>query len=89
MAFISVLIAAAIILAVGGSTLAASKRVRSYAQLPMQWGFDGKPTWYASQHLTLAFGSIFHSGFTIFILLSSLEKSTSTQAINSAEYHVV
>jgi hypothetical protein len=86
MAFISVLIAAAIILAVGGSTLAASKRVRGYPRLPMQWGFDGKPTWFASRRLALAFGPIVFSGVTILILVSTQASPTPLREPTYAEY---
>jgi hypothetical protein len=86
MVLISVIIAVAIVFAVSGSSIEASKRFRSYRRLPMQWGFDGKPTWYASRHLALAFGPTVISGVTILILALSISTPTSPRSPTYAEY---
>lgn len=36
-------------------SLSAGRRLRHLAELPMQWGMDGKPTWSAPRHVALAF----------------------------------
>lgn len=86
MVFISVLIAVAIIVAVSGSSIAVSKRFRGYRRLPMQWGFDGEPTWYASRQLALAFGPTVIAGVTILILALSILTPTAPRSPTYAEY---
>ena len=36
-------------------SIAFSRRVAPGVRLPMQWGFDGRPTWYARRAVALAF----------------------------------
>lgn len=86
MVLISVLIALAIIFAVSSGSIAASKRFRGYRRLPMQWGFDGKPTWYASRHVALAFGPTVIAGVTILILALSISTPTPPRSPTFAGY---
>ena len=52
----------------------------------MQWGFDGKPTWYASRQLALAFGPTIIGGVTILILALSISTPTPPRSPTYAEY---
>lgn len=36
-------------------SLSAGRQLRHLAELPMQWGLDGKPTWSAPRYVALAF----------------------------------
>lgn len=43
------------VLALACMSLAANHWLQGQARLPMQWGMDGKPTWYAPRGIALAF----------------------------------
>ncbi len=36
-------------------SVSANRRLDSLTELPMQWGLDGRPTWYAPRRIALAF----------------------------------
>lgn len=48
-------LAAAFVAVLAAMSLQAAKRLPRSARLPMQWGFDGRPTWRAPRDLALAF----------------------------------
>ena len=48
-------IAAAAVLVLTLLSLVANQRLQAMREIPMQWGFDGKPTWFASRPLALSF----------------------------------
>ena len=55
-------------------------RFAAAARVPMQWGFDGKPTWYASPKLALAFTPLLGTAALILIaVLSSFATPSSGQ----------
>jgi len=37
-----------------GLSVVADGRLKEHPRLPMQWGFDGRPTWFASRRVALA-----------------------------------
>lgn len=58
------LICIAIVLLMAAMSWRADRRLRHVERLPMQWGFNGKPTWYAPRRLALAFSPL----LAIFVL---------------------
>ena len=49
------LVAAGSWLAITVHSFVVWRTMKPIARVPMQWGFDGKPTWYASPAVALAF----------------------------------
>lgn len=47
----------------------ANRQLHGVDRLPMQWGFDGKPTWFAPRRIALAFSPVLA---TVVLLLLSL-----------------
>lgn len=63
---------AVVIFFLAGMSLAFAQRVAPGVQLPMQWSFSGRPTWYAPRALALSFTPVLAAVVLIPIGLAAL-----------------
>ena len=65
---VSILIAFVVIFASIWLTVVSSRRMDGLTRLPMQFGLNGEPTWYASRRVALAVCPIITAALNFFVL---------------------
>lgn len=60
---------ALIVAAMIAASITATVKFPAASRLPMQWGVNGKPTWYAPRKLALAFTPVLAALVVAFVLL--------------------
>ena len=64
-------------------------RFAGASRVPMQWGIDGKPTWYARPRLALSFTPLLGTGALIFVASLSAFATPSSGQLGSLAVLVV